>query len=334
MRKSSKSGKLVAAVAPASRKDPAFLFSRVKHERRSGNYKEAARLLLQAPRDANKLVLPDEWWVEQRIVSRHLIDIGDARTAYKVAARHLAASPAKVAEAEFHAGWYALRFLKDAKTARKHFNRILQVSSRPISQARGHYWLARASSGTTARKHFKAAAQYTGTFYGQLAAARLGVKRLTVSKPKPAGIERTRYAGRELVQAIKRLEGTGYGWRADIIYRHLARKLNSPGELALLSADAERQGKMTLALQIGKIAHGRGLEVDTLSWPLGAIPASAKIGNTGRALAYAIARQESAFNPAAVSPANARGLLQLLPGTAKLVAKKNRAFLFLQAADQ
>jgi len=74
--------------------------------------------------------------------------------------------------------------------------------------------------------------------------------------------------------------------------------------------------------KIGKTAHQRGLEVDSVSWPIGAIPDSAKIGDTGRALAYAIARQESAFNVGAIPPANAQGLLQLLPGTAKMMAKK------------
>ena len=91
----------------------------------------------------------------------------------------------------------------------------------------------------------------------------------------------------------------------------------------IVAADAEKQSKYNLALQVGKIAFRRGLNVDTLSWPIGAIPSSAKIGDTGRALAYAIARQESAFNKEAISPANARGLLQLLPGTAKGVAKRN-----------
>ena len=98
--------------------------------------------------------------------------------------------------------------------------------------------------------------------------------------------------------------------------------LGSAGEISLLSARAEKKGNRNLALQIGKIAYRRGLPVITSSWPIGAIPSSAKIGNTGRALAYSIARQESGFNHKAVSGANARGLLQLLPGTAKLMAKK------------
>ena len=118
------------------------------------------------------------------------------------------------------------------------------------------------------------------------------------------------------------LEDAGREWRADLIYRDLADRLTDADELALLAWRAEKRGDNTLALQIGKLAHVRGLEVDTVSWPIGAIPDKARIGDTGRALAYAIARQESAFNVSAVSPANAKGLLQLLPGTAKMMAKK------------
>lgn len=321
VRKKGDVGKRLKAVAPSSKRDPAYLFARIKHARRSGDYRKAARLMLKVPKNKTALVYPDEWWIEQRIISRHLIDLGDAKTAYKIASNHSAQSRSKRAEAEFHAGWYALRFLNSPKRARVHFQNILKISSRPISQARAYYWLGRAS-GAAGRKYYSAAAKHGGTFYGQLAAAKLKQSRLRISKPKPSGSERARFKSRELVRAIQRLESVGYAWRGDIIYRSLARTLRSPGELALLSARAEKRGKASLALQIGKIAHGRGLAVDTLSWPLGAIPNSAKIGATGKALAYSIARQESAFNKSAVSPANARGLLQLLPGTAKLMAKK------------
>lgn len=322
IRKQSNAGRLLEAVAPSSKKDTAYLFGRIEHARRSGKYTKAANLLLQAPRDPQLLVDADEWWIERRVVSREMLELGKHRLAYRIAAEHSAQSARDIIDAEFHAGWYALRFLNDASTARRHFSRLLKHATRPISQSRGHYWMARASSGENAKAHYSKAARHAGTFYGQLAALKLGVKKLNVKRAKPTTVDRNNYQSRELVRAIKRLEAIGSGWRADSIYRHLALTLQSSGEIAILAADAERKGDYSLSLQIGKLAHGRGFKVDTLSWPLGAIPNSAKIGGAGRALAYSIARQESAFNKRAVSPANARGLLQLLPGTAKAVARK------------
>lgn len=322
IRKQSNAANLLAAVAPSSKQDTAYLFARIEHARHSGEYTKAADLLLQAPRDPRLLIDPDEWWIERRVVSREMLELGKYKLAYRIAAEHSAQSAGDIIDAEFHAGWYALRFLNDPTTARRHFSKLLKHATLPISQSRGHYWMARASSGTTANAHYAKAAQHAGTFYGQLAAMQLGIKKLDVKRAKPNDADRNTYQSRELVRAIKRLEEIGSGWRADSIYRHLALTLQSSGEIAILAADAERKGDYSLSLQIGKLAHERGFEVDTLSWPLGAIPSSAKIGNAGLALAYSIARQESAFNKRAVSPANARGLLQLLPGTAKAVARK------------
>ncbi|MCB1464934.1 MAG: transglycosylase SLT domain-containing protein [Nitratireductor sp.] len=313
---------LLDAVPATERADAAYLFARMKYHRRAGDYKKAAQIIAKAPRDPAKLVSPDEWWVERRIMARGLLDQGDARTAYKVASDHLAESASKQAEAEFHAGWIALRFLNNPRVAVKHFERILAVTSTPISQSRGHYWMARALGGPAALEHYRAAARYGGTFYGQLSAQALGMRALPVSSPEPGAAARARFESNELVRAIMALEDAGREWRADLIYRDLADRLTDADELALLAWRAEKRGDNTLALQIGKLAHVRGLEVDTVSWPIGAIPDKARIGDTGRALAYAIARQESAFNVSAVSPANAKGLLQLLPGTAKMMAKK------------
>ena len=317
---------LLKAVDPSWKDDPAFLYLRIEALRRKDKYREAAALLAKAPRDAARLIDPSEWWNEQRIIARGLADKGDYEAAYAIVSGHSATKPTDIADAEFHAGWYALRNLKDPRKAATHFRRIVEASSRPISASRALYWLGRgaeAEQSGEAEAHFRSAAAYSGTFYGQLAAARLDMPALSVEAPSPTDEDRNRFNSRAAVAALDRLEASGHEKRIPMLLEALAEQLESPGELALLSERAERRKDHGLALQIGKSAFYKGRDVAALAFPMGAIPAGANIAGSGKALAYSIARQESAFNPAAVSPANARGLLQLLPSTAKAVAKRH-----------
>ena len=200
--------------------------------------------MAEAPQDAASLIDPDAWWNERRILARSLWDAGQTKLAYKTASMHAAQSPTSAAEAEFHAGWIALRALKDPKLAEAHFTRLLSISTTPQSLSRGYYWLGRsiAASSRDPADAYRRAAHYGTTFYGQLAAAKIGASKLEISTPAPSPVEIKQFEAREAVSAIRRLQAAGHGTRARAIYYALAEELASIGEIALLASEAEKKG--------------------------------------------------------------------------------------------
>ena len=327
IKRDSKAGAALDALPKAVKNEPVAIYSRIQFLRRAEEYDAAAKLMLAAPRDPAVLADPDAWWVERRVLAREIMVKRDFATAYRIAAGHSAQSSVKRAEAEFHAGWIALEFLKDPATAARHFAVIQTISTMPLSQSRAEYWLGRAAAAAgnnaEATHQFRLAAAYSTTFYGQLALARLGAKTLPLAAhPKIDAAARKRFANLELIQVIRRLGEIKRDDRKSIFMRHLADTLTDPAQLALLTEMADKEDDHNLSLQLGKTAASRGVPVDTLAFPTTAIPKSAKTGNVDKAIVYAIARQESAFHAGAVSSAGARGLLQLMPGTAQQMAKK------------
>lgn len=315
----------LAAVTPEWREHASYQYLEVRLHRQLSNYREAAKLLQRVTPEAIKESSPIAWWAEMRIIARGILDLGDSKRAYEIVAAHPNLDSGEEADAEFHAGWLSLRFNKAPKLAENHFRKMLAVSETPITTAKAHYWLARsleALKDVRAKEHFEQAARHSATFYGQIAAAKLGKKLGPISPPAVQDEDRILLAGRPIMHAIDRLERAGYAWRADLLYRTLAGELDRPGELAILTNRLEARGAHQVSLQVGRTALNRGVEEVALAFPMSAIPANAQIGDTGKALAFAIARQESAFDVGAISPANAQGLLQILPGTAKDVASK------------
>lgn len=326
IRRKKDAGRKLGAVPKSLRKDPGYIFSRIQYLRRSGKQKQAADLMLKAPRDAKKLINHREWWIERRLLSRIMLNNGDARRAYRIAANHTAQRKKDISEAEFHAGFFALRYRKDATTAARHFEASWKRASRKRDKSRGLYWQGRAyeaaGNRSTAEQFYRSAANPT-VYYGQLAMEELGMSTMALRHPPKAGRDvKARFNGRELVQSIKRLKAVGHRKRTGPIFRHLARSLSDPSEIALAHELAQSYGLHQYAVQIGKIALSRGLPADKMAFPLNVIPRSAKTNGVDIAVIYALTKQESVFNIQAVSHANARGLMQMLPATAKSTARK------------
>ncbi|WP_142416348.1 lytic transglycosylase domain-containing protein [Bartonella massiliensis] len=308
------------------KKNSFFQFARMRHLRKKEQYDAAAAFMMKTSKDAFHRMNPYSLWKEQRALSREMLDLNKPKMAYQLVVMHTGLTSELAVDAEFHAGWYALRFLHNPKLAMQHFSRIPQLSSLPFSASRGYYWMGRTAETLgehkNAQHYFHRAAHFGATYYGQLAAARLNQKKLNISFPKPTTAERQHFSARKAIKAIQRLEEAGYTDFAKVFYRELGKKIESPGELALLAVMAEKNGDYYTSLKIGKMAAFQGKNVGALAHPLGAIPASTHISVEEKSLIYAIARQESEFNPTAISKAGAQGILQLLPTTAKELAKK------------
>src|SRR3984893_4267933 len=205
-RKAPNTRALLEAVPHELQGDPGYLFSKIQLLRREEKFTEAAQLMLSAPRDAARLYNVDEWWIERRLLSRKMLDIGERRSAYLIARD--AALPARdiyKTEQEFTAGWIALRFLSDPATAAQHFARIGVGSVNPTTLARAGYWRGRAAEAAgrsqEGRTAYAAAAGQSTSYYGQLARARLGMPQLELTEaPRARGAERL-----EIVRAVQLL---------------------------------------------------------------------------------------------------------------------------------
>jgi soluble lytic murein transglycosylase len=324
-RKAPNTKALLDAVPHELHGDPGYIFSKIQLLRREEKFAEAAQLMLSAPKDPARLHNLDEWWIERRLLSRKMLDVGEHRTAYLIARD--AALPARdiyKTEQEFTAGWIALRFLTDPATATQHFARIGVGSANPTALARAGYWQGRAAEAAgrsqEARAAYTAAAAQSTSYYGQLARAKLGLPQIELNGAPAArgrGIERL-----EIVRAVQLLYALDEREIALPIFGDMGEN-GDPDALVGLGELASRNGDARGMLLLGKAALNRGLPFDFYAYPVSGIPPFKSIGpEVEQSIVFAIARQESAFNPNVVSPANAYGLMQVTPDAGKYVCKK------------
>jgi soluble lytic murein transglycosylase len=313
--------KVSGRVPAGLRDDVGLLYMRIHAERHAEHIDEAAKLMLAAPRDPAKLASPDDWWTERRLLARKLLDDGDAQRAYRLCAEHSAASNEAQGEAEFHAGWIALRFLNDPALAAPHFDKLAQIAQKPHSISRAAYWQGRAAEarGLDAKPFYARAANETETYYGQLARAKLGDEPVAL-RPAPAPAEGADRA--ESVRAVELLYALGQKDAGRQLALESAATLTAPEQMAALSRLIETNGDANTALIAGKAALHRGVAIDSLAFPLNGVPAYAELANSAsRPVVLAIARQESAFNATAKSGAGAFGLMQMIEPTARKTAR-------------
>ena len=301
--------------------DPGFLFERAKWRRIRSQNDAAREILLKPPAD---LIRPDLWWRETEYQARQALRDGDISLAYKLAAAHKPGGGKLQADAEFFAGFVALRFLDDRKAALTHFRKLHDGTTAPISRARGAYWAGRAAEASGdaagARAWYGKAAEHITTFYGQIAAGKLSDTPPPLPKDaKATPAEVQAFRRNEVARIVQILNELGPNELFVAFSIALVDKAKTPGEKALALAHIRALGRSDTAVAVARRVARDGHVLIEDAYPVIPLP---KGEAPEAALVHAVIRQESGFDQRAVSRAKAQGLMQLMPATAKIVSKE------------
>lgn len=321
-------GALLAGLGPAERAEPGLLLDATRFLRRAGQIDAELALFRAAGTEAAASEHSAALWSERERLARALLQRGDAAAAADLVDAARPAGEEARLDAAFLSGYIALTALHDPARARARFTLLTAESHAAITQARGHYWLARAAAGDPARvaAELAQAAAWPTTFYGQLAIlaqgadpAALNARIRALHDPAATRAQGLAFAGHEVARAAALLVAWGEPRRARPFLTTLAAVVAEPEERALAAQLSLAFGLPDQAVMIARRAGRSGLVLAESGWPLAADPPP---GLVAPAVALGVIRQESGFDPEALSPAGARGLMQLLPATAAEQARK------------
>jgi soluble lytic murein transglycosylase len=316
---------LVNALPADVAQSPGVAFERAAYLRRKGMDVLALGQVANFPHEVATPDQGDRIWDERRHLILAALRDGDSKAAYAAAADSGLTSGSDAADAEFSAGWIALTKLNDPQKAAGHFAALEKIGTTPITLGRALYWEGRAAEARgdkpAASAFYARAAQNYTTFYGMLAGEKLGQRLTLPSDPIITPQAKATFEGREPVQATRLLFDYGPRELFRAFVLNLDDTLPTVEDEAQLVDLARGYGEMDTSMRAARAAAQRGFILPQRAYPMRNLPEAG--GAAEPALVLAITRQESGFDPNVRSGAGARGMMQLMPATAKILARRN-----------
>lgn len=308
--------------------EESLIYERVKWRRKARLEKPSLELLLSYHGEYS---YPKKWWREVNYHTRKQLSYKNYKLATKILEQYNLSSKDYLSEAQWLAGWLSLTFNKDPKSAYKYFSKMFLEVKTPISKARASYWAGKASEELGKREDLKIwyerAAAFPATFYGQLALKKLNRELFLPSQSIEFNQnEFKKFKENELVRALILLLQVENRKLSRIFAMHLVTQAKNTKDILMLSKILNDFNQVSFSIFVGKKAIYNNIYIPSLNFPVPDTELMNLINkNTEIPLpvTLAITRQESAFDIKAKSRAGARGLMQLMPRTARITAKKN-----------
>lgn len=301
-----------------------LLYAYLNSHKKDEPNKEMISLISKAPKDDAH---SSQWWKLKHYFTRELIERKEYKHAYNIVAKHNATNVADMAEAEWLSGWLAFRFLDKPENALPHFENIYTISKTSISLSRGAYWSGRVLEFMNKRKAayewYNKSAEFGFTFYGQLAQYELRKRNIEIAsshkinEKDKMNFKKNPYADISIFLA--------YGKKNRDLLKIYAREAffvaKAHGEAAYILQRLRVYLNTSDTVMVAKLAQQAGVLVKDAAFPM---PYTFPKWVDNKILSYSITRQESIFNKSVISSADARGLMQLMPKTAKAVAQNHK----------
>ncbi len=319
---------LIAQVPQYLKEDPGLIYDRIKWRRKKARFDDALTLINQSASDSLER---NQYLAKERLsIARDKIQDKEFKTAYEILKDHRLKEGSDYAEIEWHLGWLALSFLNQPDAALAHFLKMNAAVSYPISKARAAFWIGKTykklGQVNQANTWFKTGSQYGTTFYGQLSHKEIDEKKFSInnsfkfSEEKYEEFKKNNPLAKSVI-VLKELNRTKY--TKDIL-RHLGDvdQNKTAEEISMAGVLAQDIERYDFAIQIAKNASYKNLNFLEISYPKIEVPKQIKDQKIlDSSVILALIRQESEFDTSATSRVGAKGLMQIMPATGKLLSK-------------